>query len=309
LSYFGNATFIQNKIKQFSHQELNNKTNTDIYHIEESIKKHESFFKNDHISFTNNTYIVYTPISENHYLPPLYNIYLRDYYKPTSIQLVISRFNEQLNWLKDTPFLNSYNNIIYNKGINNDFFSNDKSTITHLKNIGRCDATYLYHIINNYNNLENITIFLPGSIDSSHLKFTKTKILMNEIEKHQDTVFVSAYYNDVKKESFNFQLDEWQASDIKNKSINPESKLTPANIRPFGKWYESIFGDILIKRVSFGGIMGIHKKDILKHPKDYYEKLYQEFGESSNPEVGHYFERSWEAVFYPLLNPKYIDYV
>lgn len=223
-----------------------------------------------------------------------------------SIQLVISRYNEDLEWLKDEPF-SKYNNIIYNKGINDNFYSNDKSTINKLENIGRCDATYIYHIINKYDSLANVTVFLPGSLNIDY-KHKKAVTLINEIEKHQDTVFVSSFYNDVKKELYDFQLDDWQSRDQKNKVINSEYKLSVASIRPFGKWFESVFGNIVIQHVSYYGIIGISKKDITKHSKQYYEKLYQEFGDnSSNPEVGHYFERSWEAVFYPLINPKYLN--
>jgi hypothetical protein len=106
---------------------------------------------------------------------------------------------------------------------------------------------------------------------------------------------------------YNTQLYEYQCSDVKNREINPETKFSLASVRPFGKWFETMFGNIVIQHVSYWGILGISKKDIIKYPKKYYEKLYQEFGDnSSNPEVGHYFERSWEAVFYPLINPKYV---
>jgi beta-1,4-mannosyl-glycoprotein beta-1,4-N-acetylglucosaminyltransferase len=80
LSYFGNSKFIQNKVKQFAHQELNNNDNTNLDHIEQSIKQHKQFFDDNQNDSSNKTYILYTPISENDYLPPLYNIYLTDFY-------------------------------------------------------------------------------------------------------------------------------------------------------------------------------------------------------------------------------------
>jgi hypothetical protein len=54
-----------------------------------------------------------------------------------------------------------------------------------------------------------------------------------------------------------------------------------------------------IKVVNYSGIFGIGKKHIIQHPKAYYEKLIQELNTHSNPEVGHYFERSWAAIFHP----------
>jgi len=68
-------------------------------------------------------------------------------------ELVITRFREHLDWLKDTKFVYT----IYNKGINDIDFNNIK-----LKNIGRDSETHLYHIVHNYNNLAEYTVFLQG---------------------------------------------------------------------------------------------------------------------------------------------------
>ena len=46
--------------------------------------------------------------------------------------------------------------------------------------------------------------------------------------------------------------------------------------------------------------MGIQKSWIIQHPRSYYEKFIQELNKSSNPEVGHYFERAWVAIFHPM---------
>jgi len=222
-----------------------------------------------------------------------------------NIELVISRYNENLEWLNTEPF-NKYSNIIYNKGINDNFITNNKTkNIVKLKNVGRCDETYLNHIIRNYDNLADITIFLPGSLDIE-IKKIKAILLINEIEKHQNIVFIGVKYNNVKNDLYDFQLDNWTASGKSNAEINPESQLELAQTRPFGKWYESHFNHD-IQFVSYQGIIGISKEDILNHPKSYYENLIAELQNSSNPEVGHYFERSWEAIFYKLNNPIYIE--
>ena len=66
LSYFGDKYFIQNKIRNFSHQELNNDKNTD----EEYIQNYLDNVKNDKN---------FTPIKDNNYLPPLYDVYLKEF--------------------------------------------------------------------------------------------------------------------------------------------------------------------------------------------------------------------------------------
>lgn len=82
-------------------------------------------------------------------------------------------------------------------------------------------------------------------------------------------------------------------SDVTNKKINSESKTQLSDIRPFGKWYENKFNNILINHISYGGLFSVSKEYILKHPKTYYENLIENLSIGSNPEVGHYFERSW----------------
>jgi hypothetical protein len=173
-------------------------------------------------------------------------------------------------------------------------------TIFNLDNVGRCDHTYLYHIINNYNNLADITIFLPGS-GNINVKLAKIKNLIRLIIKHNSAIFLpNNHCNNVKDELYNFTLDEWVSTDIQNKNLNPESKLELSEIRPFGKWYEYYFNDIIIHHITYFGIFSVDKRDILQHSKEYYEYLIKQLSNSSNPEVGHYFERAWCAVFYPM---------
>jgi hypothetical protein len=220
--------------------------------------------------------------------------------KDPKIQIVIARYNEDLEWLKEEPF-DKYPILLYNKGPNEDFYhAPNIENIFTVKNVGRCDHTYLYHIIENYDNLADITIFLPGSANM-HYKINNAKKQILECVKHNNTVFIkgSSHENGVHKELYDFQLDDWQSSDETNKKLNTEEKLLPATIRPFGKWYDAHFPNIHVKFVSYGGIFGISKKHIIQHPKAYYENLIQELNTHSNPEVGHYFERSWTAVFYP----------
>jgi hypothetical protein len=220
------------------------------------------------------------------------------------IQIVISRYNEDLEWVKEEPF-RKYPFVCYNKGINNDFYQPDNMKVINLENVGRCDHTYLYHITQNYENLGGITIFLPGSTDFIQKK-RKAIQLIHEVEKLQNSVFIGEFNNDVVKKIYDFSLDEYIGFNKNNQSINSESKLLPASIRPFGKWYESKFKDLKIQFISWWSILGISKNHITQHPKSYYEDFMQELSTHSNPEVGHYIERSWNAIFYPLAGAKFI---
>ena len=214
-----------------------------------------------------------------------------------SAELVISRYNENLDWLKEEPFIN-YHIHIYNKGNNMQFFSPTHAKITNLRNVGKCDHTYLYHIIHHYNNLYDATIFLPGSLNIE-VKMKKAKIIMTKLneQKNQKTIFVGRRHNDVHTDLYEFKLDNWKTTDRANYSQNPQIKLQLADIRPFGKWYEHYFSDIKTQFISFGGIMCISKIDILKCDIKYYKNLIKQFKQDSNPEVGHYIERAWSVIF------------
>ena len=107
--------------------------------------------------------------------------------------------------------------------------------------------------------------------------------------------------NDTKEyliNAYNFQIEEYLSTETVNRSEGSE-KIQLSNIRPYGKWYESFFGENKSTYFCKNGVLSVSKEDIIKKPKSYYEQLIKEV-ETPNPEQGHYLERSWEAVFYPM---------
>jgi hypothetical protein len=134
---------------------------TDIYYI-----KNKNIGKNSvqYLGCPNIDDCVYQYTSKNIFTRwriKLYenNIYKIDYvgskFNKSDISLIIARYNENIDWLLP------YNDIsiIYNKS--SEEIKNFKN-IKNIENIGREGHTYLYHIINNYNNLTNYNIFLQG---------------------------------------------------------------------------------------------------------------------------------------------------
>lgn len=219
----------------------------------------------------------------------------------TNLQIVIARYNEDLEWMKEEPF-NQYPTILYNKGENENYYhaSNITQTIP-LTNVGRESHTFLHHIIENYDQLAEVTVFLPGSCELGD-KFTKAKTQILECAKHKNTVITCyKYYPDgVHRELYDFHIEDHSTSNPNNKSANPETSLILADIRPFGLWHEIRFPNITSKYVCYNCIIGISKKHILQHPKSYYQVLIHELSKHSNLEVGHFYERSWFSVFHPV---------
>jgi hypothetical protein len=222
------------------------------------------------------------------------------------IDIIIARYNEDLKWTLEKPF-NQFKYIVYNKGDNEDFEKENVKKIVTLPNVGKCDNTYLYHVVDNYNNLADITVFFPGSIDLKYKRKIAIKLL-SEINARNNAVFISLNEYDIKKLHYNFKMDNYKTAHSKNLSKNSESELKKSTIRPFGLWFENMFGNLKINCLIYYGIFSIHKDDIIQHPKTRYQVLIKDLSDHSNPEVGHYFERSWCAVFHPLKKTYVIKY-
>lgn len=69
-------------------------------------------------------------------------------------KLIVSRYNENLDWLNKIEF----DYIVYNKGLDDIQFS-----YIRLRNVGRETDTYLNYIISNYYNLPDIIVFSQGN--------------------------------------------------------------------------------------------------------------------------------------------------
>ena len=147
------------------------------------------------------------------------------------VKIIVARYNEDLSWMKETPF-NKFRYIVYNKGINGDFEKCNVDKIIQLPNVGRCDHTYLYHIVHNFKNLNAINVFFPGCLTSECKKEKAKKILYN-ILYYKTAIFLGSKSPNIKKHFETFTLDNWCSTDSENRKLNNETKLLPAIIRPY----------------------------------------------------------------------------
>ena len=85
-----------------------------------------------------------------------------------------------------------YNVLVYNKGINEDFYN--PGNVVKLDNVGREGHSYLYHIVTHYDNLTDIIIFLPGSLNLPH-KIEKGKRMVEKIDEDKKAVFITIHVN------------------------------------------------------------------------------------------------------------------
>jgi len=217
-----------------------------------------------------------------------------------NVEIVVARYNEDLKWLNEYPFT-EFEYTVYNKGDNENFEKRNVKKIIQLTNVGRCDHTYLHHIVENYDNLANITVFFTGSVQLSYKKHKAVTILSEIIaSNYQNAYFVGSCYNNIQKYYYNFKLDTWRCSDPNNRSKNSETILKKCYLRPYGKWYTYFFKNTIVHWSSLYGIFSVDKRDIIQHPISRYQALRNTVNNYSNPEAGHYIERSWGAIFFPM---------
>lgn len=217
--------------------------------------------------------------------------------KNPSIKLVVARYNEELDWMNIAPF-KYHNAIIYEKGPYPIKCKNKKWKQEQIPNVGREYHTYLHFICTNYNNLPDIVVFIPGSVLAPH-KFNKIMELFNSLNSTEkvDMLFEKERGKDLKNYLYLFTHENYSSTNVQNNQLNPESSLEPAVIKPFGKWYENYIGEKPIPEVWYGGVGVATRERIRKNPLYFYVGLMNQLSVSSNPEVGHYMERSWFAIF------------
>ena len=205
------------------------------------------------------------------------------------VQIVVSRYNEDIKWL--LPYKDIV--IIYNKGEYNHLLNN--FNIINLKNYGRESHTYLYHIINNYDNLTEKIIFFQGKINDH-------KIL--DIEDYFGNDDFIGKLNEIKIDTLKDNINHF--GKWKNYYKNGNMKIS--SYTPY-EWLTKIIGinldlNLPISKVVWGANFSLSRKIILSKPKFFYENILRYLDYHINPEEGHFLERSWYLIFNNNFIPK-----
>ena len=205
-----------------------------------------------------------------------------------SISLIIARYQEDISWLDD---YNNMNKIIYNKG--EKIISDKYDKIINLRNVGRESHTWLYHIVNNYNNLDDINIFLQGRLDDLNcMAFRNPYDYLKIIDKYG---FAVSRYGLLGP--FHWQYNVGIENDIKYKSQWDNFKISRSSIG-FRKFAKQLFPDIpLFVATSYGGCFAVKKELIRKYDINFYTNLLNKLNDHNNPIEGHYLERLWCYMF------------
>ncbi len=203
--------------------------------------------------------------------------------------LIISRFKENIEWLE--KYEKQFKIIIYNKG--KELPKKSTYKIINLPNVGRESHTWLYHIIENYENLDCKNIFLQGQINDLNCMVYKN---LNQYSKDLDKDIFSVsrlgllgpYHWDY---NVGIENDKRYSYDWANNKIR-KSELG------FRKFAKSLFPEIpIFVATSYGGCFGVSKNGIYKNKKSFYSRILDILKDHDNPIEGHYMERLWCYMF------------
>ena len=213
--------------------------------------------------------------------------------KEYTYKYIITRYNEDLNWLNNIK----EDCIIYNKGnplhIKNEIL---------LENVGVMEHTILYYIITNYDNLPDVCIFSQGRIsDSIHFfnkPYDENYNYYSYLEEIKDVAYkngisqYSSFYKDNKDyiawcDNFNILIDL-------HESYRTEKK-------PFIDWFKKNIDENKENLNKFHpcSIFAVSKKFILNRSIDFYKKLIKEVDWTVRPVEAAFMERSWHYIFNP----------
>ena len=205
-----------------------------------------------------------------------------------AFEVVIARYNENLSWIESNFPCDKVT--VYNKGLDNLNLPSNCQVIK-LPNIGRESHTYLHHIIENYNNLANRTLFLQGD------PFDHKSFIYNPLSKYKTintghickNIIAVCVYDNLYKMSNSLLNIKWNQTKWHDINISNET-LLDFNKKIFGTKNISNDGKI---GVVFGAQFAMDKEKITCNSISYHQEIYEIFNNQHPIEV-HYIERLWD---------------
>ncbi|XP_022083668.1 uncharacterized protein LOC110975458 isoform X3 [Acanthaster planci] len=199
-------------------------------------------------------------------------------------EVVVSHYNEPLDWLKPCAEQAGH---VYHKGSDRgppfDMYKWER-----LPNVGREAHTYLYHILQNYDSLAEVTVFLQGHGSQPHITwcFADPAEFVAMAKKNIFCKKHGSYGNWGRINHFGKWLKDLKAGSMRR------AKST------VGEFYTALFGTRPPRAVPacYAGCFSASRANLQRHPKTFYQKALSFVNDHSNPEEGHYFERLWAAI-------------
>ena len=242
------------------------------------------------------------------------------------IHVVLARYDEDVSWIQDYAQRTDVKFIVYNKGepLTGSVQSSQNVDIIPIRNLGLEAGTYLHHIVHNYDNLAELTVFLqaaePTHIPPGHLYPGVTFEDYLKKPLYVPTILVTA---DMKEVSYRKGYHGFGPVEA---SFNP----CPAdgldrwfNFGPFSYWdivqgrrikeqsaefptLESMWSSLLPRipypkhaiAMSHGAQFSVSRQNIVQHPLEFYQRLWDANQKSSESYTAFYLEYMWWYIFF-----------
>ena len=193
------------------------------------------------------------------------------------MDIVVARYNTDEFYKLTDMFINS-NVIVYNKGCDM-----DKPCIR-LHNTGRESHTYLYHIVNNYNNLNDYTVFIQDDTENHIPDYNKFVSDM----KNSNSFFI--YPCTWRKDYPGVHSRSVVDGIVKMNSFVPHDAVKcffERNNISYPKRYTT----------NTCAFMGIPRENIYKRSQDFYRQLLDETITDQTGHIGYVLEHAWHVIF------------
>ena len=173
--------------------------------------------------------------------------------------------------------------------------------VTRLPNVGKCDHTYLHHIVEHYYGLADWTVFstdypfdgLPPGVTMEGALVPGPDVVCPAVCKVRDwgqntRIDWAAMTNRPDRNGTNW-AERFASGKITpaNLSLGEWARKYVIGYEPGGEW----------PGYHPGSVYGVPKKAITYLPREFYARLREQLSHSVEPEEGHYLERLWLTIW------------
>ena len=203
-----------------------------------------------------------------------------------SHRLIVARYMEDVEWV---DAFGTYT--IYNKGKDNLSARHRENTIS-LINVGREAHSYIYHIIENYDRLEDILIFCQGNY--------RDHLTCGAEDFFKRATNVSDY-------GFSINIGRTGLTGTNHRNFTLHEYRGPLRSKQnydLGSWWEQTVGEAYVrsKSVFWNAIFSVKKEFVLKRSRESYMRLLKTLDWSVNPMEAHFCERTLFNILNLPLN-------
>lgn len=197
-----------------------------------------------------------------------------------SYLIVVAQYKENLDWLTN---FESDKILVFNKNE-----KQTKYTTINLPNLGRESNTYLKYIVDSYDNLPDIVVFMQGNDD--HLSSVNIKHYLKKMELFP-TQRIESRFSIFNKSGLGLSKDHRIPRYCGKTLIPAESD--------FYTWFKRYIREEIPPYfcVIWGACFLVRKEAIRSRSLEFYFELYQQTMVGESIEVGHFLERSWFYIF------------